>query len=62
MVDGEHGCIAKDDPVPPGIQFSRALAKYDLVDEKIEDSVNLEDGRKTGSSGSIKFHMWGCDE
>jgi len=62
MVDGKQGWIAKDDPVPPGIQFTRALEKYGLVDERIEDLVHQENGLKMGTSGRMRFYLWGCDE
>lgn len=61
-VDGEQGWIDKDDPVPGGIQFTRALKKYDLVDERIEGRVRYENGIRTGSDGRMKFHWWGRDE
>jgi len=57
MVDGETGWISKDDPIPPGIHFKRALQKYNLVYETTVHRVN-----ENGSSGTMRFHMWGCDE
>lgn len=63
MVDGTQGWIAKDDPIPPGIHFTRALIKYGLVYERSEDSVTYdENGIKIGGSGGMKFHWWGRDE
>lgn len=62
MVDNEQGWIGRDDPIPGGIQFTRALKKFDLVYDRAEDSVHYEGGVRKGSSGTMRFHWWGCDE
>jgi hypothetical protein len=62
MVDNENGWIAKDEPVPPGIQITRALNKYNLVHERTEHKDHYENGVKVGSSERVGYHRWGCDE
>jgi hypothetical protein len=57
MVDGETGWITKDDAILPGIHSTRALQKYNLVDESTVNHVG-----ENCSSGRMKFHMWDCDE
>ena len=48
----KEGWIAKDDPVPPGIQLTRALDMYGLVDERIKVPAHENVG-KTGRMRSI---------
>jgi len=48
MVDSEQGWIGKDNPIPAGIQFTRALEKYNLVDERIMKFIT-----KTGWRGEV---------
>ncbi|KAF5867589.1 uncharacterized protein Bfra_010564ca [Botrytis fragariae] len=58
MVNNEQGWIGKigkDDPIPDGVQFTRALKKFDLVYGRIEDSIHYEDGVRKGTSGSMRF-------
>lgn len=62
MVGNEQGWIAKNDPIPPGIQICRALKKYDLVYDKVITEVYRENGVVVGGSSRSSFHRWGRDE
>ncbi|TGO27655.1 hypothetical protein BPAE_0038g00010 [Botrytis paeoniae] len=53
MVDNEQGWIDRDDPIPGGIQFTRALKKFDLVYDRTEDSVHYEDGQELERVGIL---------
>lgn len=56
MVDRKSGWISREDAVPPGIPFMRALQKNNLTSEAHSRDV------AGGRLGSFEFTKWGSDD